>query len=78
LIGAAASAATEGDLALTERHYAQAADLFKQAAALVPAGHSDQTAAYLARQADALYRQGDEFGDNAALIDSISIWKKRF
>jgi hypothetical protein len=31
---------------------------------------------YLARQADALYRQGNEFGDNPALINSISIWKK--
>src|SRR5262249_30409947 len=32
LIGAAASAAAEGDLAMTELRYAQAADLFKQAA----------------------------------------------
>jgi hypothetical protein len=34
LLGAAASTATEGDLAMTERHYPQAADLFKQAAEL--------------------------------------------
>jgi hypothetical protein len=28
--------------------------------------HSDETSGYLARQADALYRQGDELGDNTA------------
>ena len=76
LLGAAASTATEGGVALTERHYDQAADLFKQAAALVPAGHSGEMAGYLVREADALYRQGEEFGDNAALVDSISVWKK--
>ena len=61
---------------MTERHYAEAADLFKQAAALVPAGHSEEMASYLAGEADALYRQGDELGNNAALRDSISIWKE--
>ena len=71
LLGAAASTATEGDLAMTERHYPQAADLFKQAAELVPAGHRDETTGYLERQADALYREGDERGDNAALKQSI-------
>jgi tetratricopeptide (TPR) repeat protein len=71
LLGAAASAAAEGDLAMTELHYAQAADLFKQAAELVPAGHPDETTGYLQRQADALYRQGDERGDYAALKQSI-------
>ena len=76
LLGAAASTATEGGVAMTERHYGEAADLFKQAAALVPEGHSDETLGYLERQADALYRQGDEFGDNPALIDSITIRKK--
>jgi hypothetical protein len=76
LLGAAASSATEGGVALTEQHYYQAADLFKQSATLVPAGHSAKTAAYLAREADALYRQGNERDDNAALIGSISIRKK--
>ena len=76
LLGAAASTATEGGVAMTEQHYGEAADLFQQAATLVPEGHSDETSGYLERQADALYRQGDEFGDNPALISSISIWKK--
>jgi len=76
LLGAAASTAAEGDVAMTERHYNEAADLFKQAAALVPEGHSDQMSGYLEREAGALYRQGDELGDNAALLNSISIWNK--
>jgi tetratricopeptide (TPR) repeat protein len=76
LLGAAASTATEGGVAMTERHYGEAAGLFKQAAALVPEGHSDETSGYLEHQADALYQQGDEFGDNAALTDSLPIWGK--
>jgi len=75
LLGAAASAAAEGDLTMTELHYAQAADLFKQAAGLVPAGHPEETTNYSQRQADALYRQGDERGDNAALKQSIDTWR---
>ena len=35
-LAAAASAATEGDLAMTELNYPEAADLFRQAAELVP------------------------------------------
>ena len=61
-------------MALTERHYPEAADLFSQAAGLVPSGHTKETGDYLNRQADALYHQGDEKGDNAALKRSIEIW----
>ena len=76
MLGAASSTATEGDVALTERHYVQAADLFGQAAGYVPAGHSDERLAYLDRQADALWRQGDERGDNDALRSSIEIYRR--
>jgi hypothetical protein len=65
--GAANATATEGDVALTERHYTEAADLFGQAARFVPSGHADERLSYLDRQADALYREGDERGDNPAL-----------
>jgi tetratricopeptide (TPR) repeat protein len=74
LLGAAASAAAEGDLAMTELHYAQAADLFKQAAELVPARHPNERGNYSHGQANALYQQGDERGDDAALRESIEIW----
>jgi hypothetical protein len=39
LIQAAASSAAEGELSMTELHYLQAVDLFKEAASTVPAGH---------------------------------------
>ena len=74
-LGAAAAAAAEGDLAITELHYMQAADLFKQAQELVPAGHTSQRAAYIDQRADALYRQGADRGDNAALQQAIDIQK---
>ena len=74
LIGAAAATAAEGDLAMTELQYERAADLFKQAAALVPPGHLLERARYLSRQADSFYREGDERGDNAALKQSIRTW----
>ena len=75
LLGAAAAASAEGDLALTESHYTEAADLFRQAAELVPAGHATEATGYLSRQADALQRQGDEHGDNPALQQAIATWR---
>jgi tetratricopeptide (TPR) repeat protein len=63
-----------GNIALTQLHYFDAAEHFKQATALVPSGHPDQMADYLHRQAYALCREGDERGDNAALKQSIETW----
>ena len=74
MLGAASSTAAEGDVALTERRYLEAADLFGQAAGYVPSGHASEQGGYLLRQADALYRQGDERGDNAALRSSIEVY----
>jgi len=64
----------KGDVALTERRYLEAADLFDQAAGYVPDGHASDRGGYLLRQADAFYRQGDERGDNAALRSSIEVY----
>jgi tetratricopeptide (TPR) repeat protein len=66
--------AGRGNIALTELRYVDAAGHFKQAAALVPSGHPDETSDYLHRQADALFREGNERGDNAALKQSIETW----
>ena len=74
MLGAASSTAAEGDVALTERRYLEAAELFGQAAGYVPSGHASERGGYLLRQADALYRQGDERGDNAALRSSIEVY----
>jgi len=66
-LGAASSTAAEGDVALTERHYAEAAELFGQSAIYVPNGHAGERAGYLLRRADVLESQGDLHGDIAAL-----------
>jgi tetratricopeptide (TPR) repeat protein len=76
MFGAASSTAAEGDVALTERHYVDAAELFAQAASYIPSGHPSDEGQYLLRQAGALYQQGDERGDNAALRKSIEISRR--
>jgi tetratricopeptide (TPR) repeat protein len=71
LLGAAESTALAGDVALTQRDYLAAADLFRQAAGFLPPGREALRLGYLDREADALDRQGDERGDNAALLTAI-------
>src|SRR5262249_30521725 len=70
MLGAAQSTAAEADVAMTERRYLEAAELFGQAANYVPSGHASEKGRYILRQAHALYRQGDERGDNDALKSS--------
>jgi hypothetical protein len=74
MLGAARSTAAEGNVALTERHYLEAAELFGQAAGYVPGGDTDDRGGYLTRQADALYRQGEERGSADALQASIEVY----
>jgi tetratricopeptide (TPR) repeat protein len=74
MLGAASSTAAEGDVALTERRYIEAADLFGQAASFVPKSDSSDRGKYLSRQASALYQQGDERGDNEALKSAIEAY----
>jgi tetratricopeptide (TPR) repeat protein len=66
LLNAAQTAAQRGDLALAQLRYPEAAGHFARAAAKVPQGHEDERWKYLNEEAHALYRQGDEFGDNDA------------
>ena len=73
MLGAANATAVDAGVALTEGKYRQAADLFGQAAGYVPPGHPDELGSYLSSQAGALYRQGDERGDNDALCSAIEI-----
>ncbi len=72
---AAATCARRGDLARTRLRYSDAAAHFGAAAGRVPAGHDLTRGEYLFQQALALYQQGDEFGDNAALQISIEVWR---
>ena len=68
---AAATAAQRGEIAMTRLRYSEAAGHFAGAAARVPEDHGAVRFGYLHAEADALYRQGEEFGDNAALQSAI-------
>jgi tetratricopeptide (TPR) repeat protein len=72
-LNAADTLGRRGDIALTRLRYGEAARHFADAAAVFPPGsaHEDKRFGYLEREADALYRQGVEFGDNAALRSAI-------
>jgi tetratricopeptide (TPR) repeat protein len=67
----AATAAQRAGIALTRLRYLEAAEHFAAAARRVPSGDEGQDLAYLDGEANALYRHGDEFGDNHALADAI-------
>jgi tetratricopeptide (TPR) repeat protein len=73
MLGAATSTAAEGDIAMTERHYKEAAELFGQAVDYVPSRYASDRGSYLLRQGDALLQQGFERGDNDALRNSIEV-----
>ena len=75
-LNAAQTAAQLGDLALARLRYPEAAGHFSRAAAKVPQGHEDERCKYLNAEADALYRQGDEFGDNAAALSAIEHYRQ--
>src|SRR5262252_4659767 len=74
----AETSARRGDIALTRLRYAEAAKHFANAAAVFPpnSAHEDKRIGYLEREADALYQQGDEFGDNGALLSAIERCKQ--
>ena len=69
----AAPLGERGALALTRLDYLGAAEHFATAGGMV--GEPEQRAGYLDRQAKALYRQGDERGDNAALNGAIAVYR---
>src|SRR5215510_13394395 len=72
-VNAAATYAQRGDIALTRLRYGEAAKHFADAAALFrpDSAHAEKMIEYLEREADALYRQGNELGDNSALVRAI-------
>jgi len=73
-VDAAETSARRGDLALARLRYGEAAKYFANAAAALfssKSGHEDKRTSYLQKEASALYQQGDEFGDNDALLSAI-------
>jgi tetratricopeptide (TPR) repeat protein len=73
----AATRAQRGQVALAGLNFAEAAKRFADAARTLPGGddYAAQRVAYLNSEASALYRQGDEFGDNAALASAIDRYR---
>ena len=67
----AGTSAQRGQLAMTQLRYRDAARHFADAARHVPADRTDVGLGYLDQEAEALYRQGDERGDNSALRETI-------
>jgi tetratricopeptide (TPR) repeat protein len=72
-VNAAETSAQRGEIALTRLRYAEAAMHFAKAAAVFPpkSAHEDKRTSYLTNEANALYQQGDELGDNSALFSAI-------
>jgi tetratricopeptide (TPR) repeat protein len=70
---AGATCAQRGELAMTRLRYYEATAHFAAAASRVAQGHETEHIKYLFRQEDALYMQGNEFGDNAALQAAAEI-----
>ena len=77
-VNLAETSARRGDIALARLQYSEAAHHFANAAAALPpeSTHEKKRIGYLAREANALYRQGDEFGDNDALRAAIERQKR--
>jgi tetratricopeptide (TPR) repeat protein len=72
-ISLAGTLARRAEIALTRLHYGEAAAHFASAAAVLPSAmeHDGERISYLIGEASALSQQGDEFGDNAALLSAI-------
>jgi tetratricopeptide (TPR) repeat protein len=77
-VNAADTSSRRGEIALTRLRYREAAMHFANAAAVFPQGSADgdKRTNYLYREAVALYQQGDEFGDNGALLLAIERFRR--
>ncbi len=74
-LSAAAVRAEQAELSLIQLRYWKAAERFAAAAELVPDSKPEQRLDYRERRARSLYRQGDEKGDNAALMEAIRAYR---
>lgn len=76
-IFAAEAMAQRAQLALARFVYRQAASWFTEAAQLLPVSHGEKALAYRDEAALALYRQGEEFGDNDGLRDAVAAYREQ-
>jgi len=77
-VNAAETSARRGEIALARLRYAEAATHFANAAAVFSpkSAHEDKRISYLEKEARALFQQGDELGDNDALLSAIERCKR--
>jgi tetratricopeptide (TPR) repeat protein len=77
-VSVADTSARRGEIALTRLRYTEAARHFADAAGVFPPGsaYEDKRIDYLKREAAALARQGDEFGDISAQRSAIERYKR--
>jgi tetratricopeptide (TPR) repeat protein len=77
-VNAAETSARRGEIALTQLRYREAGKHFSNAAAAVPPdkAYEPERISYLQREASALYQQGDELGDNEALLSALDRCKR--
>jgi tetratricopeptide (TPR) repeat protein len=64
-----------GDLAMTRLRYVEAAQHYAAAATSVPIARQRERRQYLWKEADALYHQGDERGDNKAAASAVDRYR---
>jgi tetratricopeptide (TPR) repeat protein len=74
----AETAAQRGDIAMTRLRYGEAARHYADAAAVPVSGSTgeEKRLDYVNREANALFQQGDEFGDNDALRLAIERYRR--
>ena len=77
-LNAADTSARRGEIAFARLRYTEGAMHFANAAAVLRQGSADEDKriGYLSKEAHALYLQGDEFGDNGALVSAIECYKR--
>src|SRR4051812_16544719 len=68
----AGTSAQRGRVAMSQLRYQDAAQRFAEAAKHVPEARPDVRLGYLDEESSALYRQGDERGDNGTLREAIA------
>ena len=77
-VNAAETSARRGEIALTRLRYREAAAHFANAATVFPPNspYEGKRTSYLQKEANALYQQGYELGDNGALLSAIERRKR--
>src|SRR5215467_8662658 len=77
-VNAADTSARRGEIALTRLRYREAAAHFANAATVFPpdSPYENKRTSYLQKEANALYQQGYELGDNGALLSAIDRRKR--